>query len=385
MYVPYVFKELLWRKSRTVTTLSIVAVVTVILMLSTSLINSYSSAVFAPFRMGSELILQRGGNSTSGLESKIRMPFGKTAFTEDELGRFSSLGHVTGVSKSLVLWNFQRDGFQSIEGVEPDSFIGERLSSYVVDGVFLGLNGSEEAVLESHFARFNHIDIGDSISLGNESFTVVGILKNREGAQVFSSNIFLRYSDAKSLGDFGGFNQVYLKVDDISNEEAVKSQVSWVDSQVTASSANPVSASIQNVVVLYGRFYLLGMGFVILVTALLLMKVSATGLMEREKDIAVMRSVGWSKHDVLVEVVAEFVIQALAGFFLGALATYVILLLVPAVGVDASGQNIAVPLHFPVVEALAYLMLVSTISLSVSTLLARKTASANPADNLRKQ
>ena len=200
------------------------------------------------------------------------------------------------VSGSLILWDFDKTGFTSIEGIDADSAVGKKLGSWVTDqGRFINGSDDRKAVLESHFAKFNRLKVGDNISLGGETFNVVGILKIGEGSPIFSSNIYIKSSDAQRISGIEEYDQLYLKVDDLANEEAVKEEINQIDPMITAVSGNYISASLKNVVNIYGTFYWVGVGIMALIAVLVLFKVNAMALLERRRDIAILQSVGWTK------------------------------------------------------------------------------------------
>jgi len=224
MYIKYIFKELAKGKSKTATIVLTISIVTAILILFSGVMNAYSTGIYKPFKdMGSDIVLQKQDKTTSN--SNIRMPFGKGLFNKKEVSKLSALNHVQNFSGSLILWNFNKKGFISIEGLEKDSVIFQKREAAVDKGRFLKNDG--EAVLEKHFAKFNNLKVGSSIPLGNKTFNVVGTLASEDG-QVFSSNVYLTADDAYDILGADGFNQIYLKIDDISNEKQVKNEVKQI-------------------------------------------------------------------------------------------------------------------------------------------------------------
>ena len=223
MYLKYIFKELVKRKSKTATIVLTVAIVTSILFLFSGVMNAYSTGIYKPFEdNGSDMVLQKSVNATKKSNSDIRMPFGKGLFSKEEISEIKSLVHVQDISGSLILWSFDKDGFVSIEGLEDDSEIFHKKASQIYKGRFLKNEG--EAVVEKHFAKFNNWIVGSNISLGDKTFKVVGTLSSEEG-QVFSSNIYIKAEDAYNLFGTDGFNQIYLKIDELSSEKQNKNEI----------------------------------------------------------------------------------------------------------------------------------------------------------------
>jgi ABC-type lipoprotein release transport system permease subunit len=390
MYVPYIIKEVFRRRSRTLTNVMTVAVIIAMLISITSIMNAYTSAIYLPFKdVGSDIILQRSHNSTN-LTSGIRLPFEKGTFKDSEIAGISTLGHVQEVSKSLVLWDFNKTGFTSIEGIETNTSVGKKLGSWVDQGRFINAVDNNKAVLESHFAKFNHLKVGNNVTLGSKTFEVVGILKIGEGSPTFSSNAYIKSSDAQSISGIKEYDQLYLKVDDISNEEAVKVEISQIDPQIMVISGNYISASLSNVSNIYSTFYWVGVSVMVLIAILVLFKVNAMALLERRRDIAILQAVGWMRMDITQQILLEISLQTMLGFILGAIASLAVIILLGTIsiqsassGLESTPTTITMPLAFPLGSAAEDLGLCIIVSLLVSYLLAKRVAMIKPSENLR--
>jgi putative ABC transport system permease protein len=390
MYIPYIFKEVYRRKSRTLTNVLTIAVIITMLISVTTIMSAYTSAIYLPFKdVDSDMILQKSDN-TSNLTSEIRLPFGRGTFNDGEVMKIASLDHVRNVSESLILWDFNKTGFTSIEGIDVDSAVGKKLSSWTNQGRFITSGDDGKAVLESHFAKFNRMKVGDNISLGSNVFKIAGILKIGEGSPIFSSNVYIRSSDAPRISGIKEYDQIYLKVDDLSNEEAVKEYVNQIDPRINAVSGNYISASLKNVVNIFGTFYWVGVGVMALVAVLVLLKVNALALLERRRDIAILQSVGWTKRDIIWQILFETFLQTMIGFVLGAIASLAVIAFLGTVtiqgasgGLESTPTTITMPLALSPVVVAEYFGLTVVITLLVSYLLTKKIAAIKPSVNLR--
>jgi len=390
MYVPYIFKEVFRRKSRTLTNVLTIAVIITMLISVTAIMSAYTSAIYLPFKdVDSDIILQKSYNTTN-LTSEIRLPFGRGTFDDNEVMKITSLNHVRDVSGSLILWDFNKTGFTSIEGIDVDSAVGKKLSSWINQGKFITGDDNGKAVLESHFAKFNRMKVGDNISLGGNVFRIAGILKIGEGSPIFSSNVYVTSSDAQNISGIKGYDQIYLKVDDLSNEDAVKKDVSQIDPRINSVSGNYISASLKNVVTIYGTFYWVGVGFMALVAVLVLFKVNAMALLERRRDIAILQSVGWTKRDINQQILFETSLQTIMGFVLGTIASLVVVAGLGTItiqgtstGLESTPTTITMPLVLSPVVLAEYFGLTIVISLLVTYFLTKKIAAIKPSENLR--
>jgi len=389
MYFKYVVKELIRRKSKTTTIILTIAIITTMLFLFSGVMNAYSSGIYQPFKnIGSDVILQKADNTTTQLNSKIRTPFGKGFFDEEEIKEISKINHIKNTSKSLIIWNFGKDGFTTIEGIEPDSEMYSKRASQIYKGRFLNKDDINKAVLEKHFAKFNHLVVGNSILIGNKSFEVVGTLASEDNSQIFSSNIYLNVNDAQNLIGNKKFNQIYLSLDELSNEELVKSEIKRSNENIIIVSADSISASLSNVVNIYKKFYYLGTGIIVLIVVLILLKINTINLLERKKDIGILRAVGWTKKNITKQIITELFIQTIIGFFLGLVISFIILSLFGHINIQtaSSGLNksvVSIPISIPLISIIEYFVMILAVSFFVSFVLAKKISEIKPSENLR--
>ncbi len=390
MYVPYILKELGKRKARTAGVVLTVAIITAMMIFTTALMAAYSTAIYLPFEnIDANLILQRADNTTTALGAEIRAPFGKGAFPQETADIIATMPHVENISKSLIVWHFKKEGFSTVEGVEPESPWSKKLRSWVTSGRFLIPTDKNVVILESHFAKFNHEKVGDTILLGNETFQIIGILAVQEGSQVFASNMYIALPDAQRLSNISSYNQIYIKLDDLSNEDSVRSAISSFDKQIIILSGSALSPSVSNFASIYRKFYLLGITFITLISALILIKITVMGLLERRKDIAVMQAVGWRRRDILRQLLAEFLLQVSAGFVIGVIVAIAMATALGTIHIQSKPTgleqpvDISAPLTITLLTVFEYFLLIIVISATVAYILSRKIAAIKPIDNLR--
>lgn len=389
MYIKYIIKELVRRKSKTATIVLTVAIITAILFLFSSVMDAYSSGIYKPFEdTGSDMVLQKTDNSAIKLDSKIRMPFGKGLFDEDEIIKISALDNVQSVSGSLILWDFDKKGFVSIEGISPGSELFRIRESQIYTGRFLNEEDDNKAVVEKHFAKFNNWVVGSNISLGNEIFEVIGTLANDDNGQIFSSNVYINLNDANKFLGRDGFNQIYLKIDDLSNEESIKNEIIQLNNSITIISGNSLSASVSNVLNIFTKFYYIATGIIVLIVILVLLKVNTINLLERKRDIAVMRAVGWTKKDITKQIITELFIQTILGFFIGLIISFIAISFLGPMNIQISNAGLndvamTIPLTISLNVILQYFIMIIGVSVLVSFLLARKISEIKPSENLR--
>jgi putative ABC transport system permease protein len=391
----YLVKELTRRKGRTTTNLLVVAVLVAIFVVLTSVMNAYSEAVYLPFQgVGIDMIIQKSGpQSADAPTTSIRLPFGSGVFYQNEIDNIAALNHIKDVSKALVLWRFDKGEFTSIEGLEPDSFIGEKYKSWVTSGHFLQAGDEYKAVVEKHFAKFYGLNLGDNLLLGSTPFEIIGILSAQEQSQISATNLYINLPDAQMLLDTKGYSQLYIKLDALSSEDTVRSEVSQINKDAVIVSGSSIAASVSNVIKIYERFRLLALAIIAIILTLILFQVNTTSLMERRKDIGILQTVGWTKANISRQIVSEIFVQTMFGFVLGIIVSILTLVGIGSISIQAQvsqglGNNLST-LTAPLVPSIAaivqFLILTLGISIIVSFFLSRQLARMKPLTNLRNQ
>ncbi len=391
----YLVKELTRRRGRTITNLLVVAVLVAIFVVLNSVMNAFSEAVYLPFQgIGIDMVIQKSSSQPADTTANsIRLPFGSGVFYQNEIDNIAASNHIKDVSKTLVLWRFDKGKFISIEGLEPDSFIGEKYTSWVTSGRFFQAGEKDKAVVEKHFARFYGLKLGDSLLLGSTPFEIIGILSAQEESQISATNLYINLPDAQTLLDTKGYSQLYIRLDALSSEDTVRSEVSQIDKDAVVVSASSIAASLSNVIRIYEKFRLLVLAIIAVILTLILFQVNTSSLMERRKDIGILQAVGWTKANISRQIVSEIFVQTMFGFVLGIIVSTLILVGVGSISVQAQvsqslGNNLSTltaPLGLPVAALAQFFLLTLAISILVSFLLAIKLARMKPVSNLRDQ
>jgi len=381
------------RRGRTLTNLLAVAILVSIFVILTSVMNTYSEAIYLPFKnIGADMIIQKTSSQASTtLTSAIQLPFGKGVFYQKEIDDIAALEPVKDISKSLVLWRFDKGKFISIEGLEPDSYIGKKYSSWVTSGHFFNAVEENKAVVEKHFAKFYGLKLGDTLQLGNSPFEIIGIIATQGESQVSATNIYINLAAAQKLSDIEGYSQVYVKLDNLSSEHIIRSKISNIDKDAVIASASSIATSLSNFVQIYHKFYLLVLAIIALILTVILVQVNAGSLMERRKDIGVLQAIGWTKANISRQLISEVFLLTISGFVFGIIASLLIVTAIGTIsiqantiqGLDNSLATLTAPLTLSGFAVWQFFILTLVISVAVSFFLARKLASMKPLVNLR--
>ncbi len=224
-----------------------------------------------------------------------------------------------------------RSGFLSVTGYDPamEEFVGE-LDLELAVGEGLAERG--QVVLGARAAESLGANVGDVVKIEDRPFRVVGILVEKEerggmafGGVPINDSLFVLYPDLKELfpgPDLAQF--AFVKVSPDADVGEVKAQVERTLAQTGATGAEVVGFEeiTQRIRTVLGgvQAFLAGIaGISILVGGIGVMNTMYTAVLERTREIGVMKAVGARDSQVLVMFLYESGLMGLAGGSLGLL------------------------------------------------------------------
>jgi putative ABC transport system permease protein len=408
----YISKELVHHRHRTLVNVVGIAIGIALFVAINAVSTAYEKAVSLPFaNLGADLVVQRpekrAADSVQPPASLrgIRAPFSNQLLPSEDILKLEAIDGVAATATSLLLWDFDQQGFRTIMGVDltQPSLGPVKVKDWLKEGRFPQQTG--EAVLEKHFAKFHSASIGDKVKIGASTFTVVGLLEIREGSQIASANIYLALEDAQRLlsGEAKGVNLVYLRLRDPGVLGRVKTQISRETEGISVTSSDSFLELMGGVSKISNQFSFLASVIALGGAVFLIIKTMLANLVARSSEIGILKAVGWTERDVQQQLMGEAILQSFAGGLLGLVAGYGIsyllgflsipvsmpwqINLLPAFAKDAeAGASLAVRLPVSVSASLIFLSLALSLAtgLVASYLMGRRTARMKPADILRR-
>ena len=407
----YIWKEIRQRRHRTLVNVLGIAVGVALFVAINAVSAAYQRAISLPFKnIGADIVVQRAEkrslNSTQApaLMRGIRLPFSNQLLSLQDMEKLRTVSGVDNMAASLLLWEFNQGGFQTIMGVDLTApGLGPvKVKDWLASGRFPEKTG--EAVLEKHFAKFHRVKLGDSFWIGGRSFLVVGLLEIKEGSQVASANIYLPLTDAQSLsaGKASDVNIVYLHMQNPAQINEIKKQISQMLPGITTTSSDSFLELMGGVSKISGRFSLIVSLVALACAFLLIIKTMVGNLVERSREIGILKAVGWTSSDIQKQLLGEAFLQSVMGGLTGIAAGYLIsyllgylsipvstpweLNLTPAFARDAATtvKTIRLPVSFSAALTAAALALSLLAGGLASFFMGRRISKMKPADILRR-
>lgn len=304
--------NLLHRPVRALISVLAVAVeVTLILVIVGLSIGILNDAKTRQAGIGADVMVQPPGSSfltgISGAPVSIKVA-----------DKLRQLPHVRVVSP--VIWQLNTAvNIEVIYGIDLATF--EALGSpftYQAGGPFQGPN---DILVDDFFARSNNAKVGSPVELFNHQFRVSGIVANGKGAR--------RFVPIKTMQDLlgaeGKASIFYVKLDDPANADKVIEAVHNIPgmqqyvvrsmqqylSMMTPGNLPGMSAFINTVI-----------GVAVVIGFIVIFQSMYTAVMERTREIGILKSLGASKLYIINVIVRETLVVAVLGIIVGIVISY---------------------------------------------------------------
>jgi putative ABC transport system permease protein len=406
----YVLKELRHHHNRTLVNILGIGIGIALFVSINAVSAAYKKAVSLPFKnLGADIVVQRpekravdSAQPPASMRG-IRLPFSNQILPSQDLEKLKTIDGVDSIASSLLLWEFDKGGFRTMMGVDltQPSLGPVKVKEWLKDGRFPQKEG--EVVLEKHYAKFHQKKMGDEIEINGRPFSIVGLLEIKEGSQIASANIYLPLQDAQNLlgGESSGVNIVYLRLKNPSLLSPVKTNIAKQLNGVSVTSSDSFLELMGGVSKISDQF-----SFVVSIIALggaifLIIKAMLSNLVERSREIGILKAVGWTGGDVQKQLMGEVFLQSLLGGILGILMGYFFsyllgflsipvstpweLNLLPAFAKDtaAAAQTVRLPVSMSASLAAVSLALSLVAGGMASYVMGKRTARMKPAEILR--
>jgi putative ABC transport system permease protein len=200
---------------------------------------------------------------------------------------------------------------------------GIDLRSYEALGPFHFLKGGpfqqqDDVIIDDVLATAKHIKIGDRLEILNNPFRVCGIVAPGKGARKFLQIGVLQ--DLNGSKDKASI--FYLKLDDPSNADAVVGEIKHIpgmERYVAYSMAYYLSMLTPNNYPGLKTFLNVVIAISVTIGFIVIFQAMYTAVMERTREIGILKSLGASKIYIVNVILRETVMLAIGGIILGVL------------------------------------------------------------------
>ena len=322
----YIFSQFIHRPGRALGVMGGVALGAALFVALTSLGAGFREASRAPLAgVAADLLITRPaeGESAKGQRTRgPRLPFGSTPIYLNEVTAIKAVEGIDQISTALEVWDFGAKQYQIVLGVNPEQNEvgpGKVLQKGLVSGRVFKRDEDGSAVVDRHYAALYSLKPGDTVSIGGQDFHVVGIVDQQGGSQAGVANLYITLSEAQKLAglDEGQVNQVYTSITDASRIDEIVASVTDQIGPVSAMSGESILQVMGGVARISGKFSLIA-SLVGMAGGMALAWAALAGMIvERRREIGIMKALGWCIYDVIRVFMGEVFLLGLSGGVLG--------------------------------------------------------------------
>jgi putative ABC transport system permease protein len=225
------------------------------------------------------------------------------------------------VSAVPVVWWFTSKPLEIIYGIDVASY--DRLPPayhYISGGPF---QGPYDVIVDDYFAEMNHHKVGDTIEILNHQFRISGIVPHGKGCRKCLPLATMQDLVAQGEAKASAF---YVKVDkpeNISQTEAAIEKIPGLEQYSVRSMAEYLSTMTPDNLPGFDIAIRIVIGVAVIVGFLVIFQSMYTAVMERTREIGILKSMGASKWYIVNVVLRETLLLAVAGIIAGIIISLV--------------------------------------------------------------
>ena len=301
-----IIANLVHRPVRSIISIVAIAVeVTLILLIVGLSLGMLNDAKSRTVGIGADLMVQPPGSSNLMGISGAPVP-------EKIADVLRKLDHVAVVSP--VIWQLNTSGaVEVISGIDYPSYNGLAPFKFLAGGPF---EQPDDVLVDDYFATSNHIQVGQTIPIFNHQFRVRGIVLHGKGARKFLPIKTLQ----DLIGAQGKASIFYVKLDAPANADLVKKEIAAVPgmSQYSVRSmAEYLSMMTAGNLPGLSQFITVVISVAVIIGFIVIFQAMYTAVMERTREIGILKSLGASKLYIVNVILRETVVLAVGGILVG--------------------------------------------------------------------
>jgi putative ABC transport system permease protein len=307
-----VVANLVHRPTRSLIATSAIALeVTMILLVVALFYGLLNGSKESQLGVGADLMVMPPGSS--GLVAMSGAPI--SVKVGDVLRR---VPHV--VTAAPVVWAFSQKPLEVDYGIDLATY--DKLPPafhYLSGGPFQGPN---DAIVDDYYAGMNHKNVGDTVDVLNNSFRICGIVPHGKGGRKFLPLTTMQ----DLIGADGRASVFYLKLDNpgyIDETTKAIQSIPGMEKYAVRSMAEYLSMMTPENLPGFDLAIKIVIGVAVVVGFLVIFQSMYTAVMERTREIGILKSLGASKWYIVNVVLRETVLLAVAGIVVGIILSMV--------------------------------------------------------------
>ena len=224
----------------------------------------------------------------------------------------SKLPHVAVVSP-VIMKVSTAGALQNIFGIDLSSYDALRPFVYLKGGP---LRAPDDILVDDIYTNGKHVKIGDTIELFNHNFRVAGIVAHGKGARLFVPLATLQELN----GTPGKAVNLYVKADNSAEVDSVVNEIKNVpgmSSYTVQPMRDYLAMFTPDNIPMLSTFIRIVIGISVTIGFIVIFQSMYTAVMERTREIGILKSLGASKMYVVNVILRETTLLALGGIIVG--------------------------------------------------------------------
>ena len=261
--------------------------------------------------MGAEIMIRASGSIGLGGQGQFRLPVTHARELASVPGVLATtpIGQATDKSDSGF-------GFRLLDGIEYDEYA-------TIAGITIRegrkLNSGDEAIVDPVWKQQRHAQVGDTVTLFERPFKIVGVYEPPGGGRV---KIPLKTMQDQ-VGSDGRASAILIRVDDPNKQDEVAARIleRFPDDQLVFTRDLPEIYATG--VPALNVFIKVVVGVASAISILVILLAMYTTVTERTRQIGILKSLGMSKTAIAWVIEQEAIFVSLMGVAVGLLLTYI--------------------------------------------------------------
>lgn len=320
----YAFSELVFRRGRSLVTVISIAVAVLAAVILTALATSYGNALQVPIEtVGADVIVQKQDGIPPKLEGLL-FPHPNALIPADTVKQIQALPGVISLTRAVYMWDLEPNRYEAVLGIEDTDAGLKRFDGILTAGKPIAAD-SNAVLIDSNFADDNHLKVGDTVKIGNDSFPVAGIVDAALSGTVVRADVYMPLKPAQALATAAPqVRALYPFGPDDTNLVLVKANREQLDGVVNKitdllGKGVLVSSELSMRQALTGALFLSqSMGWIIaavigIFAVAFVWRATATSVAERRREMAILQAIGWSWGHIRRQVLLENFALAVIG------------------------------------------------------------------------
>ncbi|WP_314147675.1 ABC transporter permease, partial [uncultured Leifsonia sp.] len=241
--------------------------------------------------------------------------------------------------------SFTVDSF-SVMGLDPAGTSVGPLSSVTLSSgrTFTSADAAKDVVvLDASYAKTASKAVGDTMTIGGTSFTVIGVVSATGADSTTASNAYIPLAVAQKLsGQTDKVSAVYVTAASASDIDQIKADLTKSISGATVSTQADLASSVSGSLGSAGQLISnLGTWLSVIVLAaafLIAILFTISGVTRRTREFGTLKAIGWSNRRIVGQVAGESVVQGLIGGVIGVAVGLIGVLIVNVISPTLTGS-----------------------------------------------